>query len=239
MSNAQASSVAMTVPVDRSRMSTTAAWLAIVFTAMTLLLLAALHVLSPEFAPSWRMISEYALGSYGWVLSLIFLSMGISAWALALAIWSQIRTNAGKAGCWLLVVAGAGGALASWFDIRHEIGHAIAGLLGVVGFPIAAMLLSISLGRSRDWIGAKRGLLCLANLSWIAVVALVATLVIMTIQFSNAFGGHLPQHAPKSLPPGVPGLDGWADRLIVVSNCAWQLVGWHALTLQHSAARSE
>jgi len=29
--------------------------------ALTLVLLAALHILSPEFNPSWRMVSEYAL----------------------------------------------------------------------------------------------------------------------------------------------------------------------------------
>jgi len=32
-----------------------------------------LHVLSPEFSPSRRVISEYALGHYPWVLSLMFL----------------------------------------------------------------------------------------------------------------------------------------------------------------------
>ena len=40
----------------------------------TLLLLASLHVLSPAFDPSFRMVSEYALGQYGWVLSLMFLA---------------------------------------------------------------------------------------------------------------------------------------------------------------------
>jgi hypothetical protein len=46
--------------------------LAIALTVIALLLLASLQVLSPEFAPSWRMISEYALGRYGWMLSLMF-----------------------------------------------------------------------------------------------------------------------------------------------------------------------
>src|SRR5256884_6619692 len=48
-------------------------------------------------------------------------------------------------------------------------------------------------------------------------VLLVATLVLMTMQLAKASGGHLPEHAPKSLPPGVLGLDGWANRLIVAS----------------------
>jgi hypothetical protein len=56
-----------------SQIAGPAAWVAILATGATLILLAALHVLSPEFSPSWRVISEYALGHYAWVLSLMFL----------------------------------------------------------------------------------------------------------------------------------------------------------------------
>ena len=64
------------------------------------------------------------------------------------------------------------------------------------------------------------------------VFTLVATLVLMTVQFAQATGGHLPQHAPTHLPAGVLGLDGWADRLIVISNCLWVFVAaWQAMKL--------
>lgn len=218
---------------DTSKISAPAAWLAIILTAITLLLLVSLHILSPEFSPSWRMVSEYAYGHYGWVLSLMFLVWGVSTWALAGAIWSQIKTKAGKVGLWLLLVAGLGEAMASVFDITHDVGHSIAGVLGVGGFPIAALLLSVSLGRIQAWRSAKKPLLWIANLSWISVVLLVATLVLMTIQFAQANGGQLPQHAPRLLPPGVLGLDGWADRLIVLSNCLWIFVAaWQAIKLR-------
>ena len=217
-----------------SQISESAAWFAIVTTVATILLLATLHVLSPEFSPSWRVVSEYAFGRYPWVLSLMFLSWGISSWALVVAIWSEVHTTTGRVGLWLLIVAGVGEAMASAFDVRHEIGHGIAGLLGVIGFPIAALLLSVALGRNETWNSARRGLLCIANLSWISVVLLVATLAIMTMQMARINGGHLPQHAPKSLPPGVLALDGWADRLIVLSNCAWVLLAaWHAIQVCH------
>lgn len=189
--------------------------------ATTLLLLVSLHMLSPAFDPSYRMVSEYALGQYGWVLSLMFLAWGISAWALAVALWSQVHTRAGKIGLWLLVIAGLGEAMASVFDITHDTGHSIAGVLGMGGFPVAAVVLSISLGRTQTWRGAKALLLWLAHLNWISVVLLVATLVLMTMQIAQAYGGHLPQQAPAHLPAGVLGLDGWADRLIVLSNCVW------------------
>jgi hypothetical protein len=214
------------IPVLRSpaQVAEMAAWLAIALTIATTLLLAALHILSPEFAPSWRMISEYAFGHYGWVLSLMFICMGTSTWALAVAVWPDVPTWAGRVGVWFLVISGLGGVMASVFDVTHETGHAIAGLLGVLGFPIGALLLSVSLGRNERWRGARRGMLWLANLSWVSVVLLAVTLAIMTMQMIAITGGHLPQHAPKELPPGVLALDGWADRLIVLSNCAWVLL---------------
>jgi hypothetical protein len=218
---------------DPSRIIEPAAWLAIIMTGATILLLASLHVLSPEFDPSWRMVSEYAFGHYGWILSLMFLSWAVSSWALAVAIWSQVKTKAGQVGLWLLVVAGIGEAMASVFDVTHETGHGIAGLLGVGGFPVAALLLSVALGRAQAWRGVRKTLLWIANLSWISVVLLAVTLILMTVQVAHANGGHLPHHAPKSLPPGAVGLDGWANRLIVLSNCLWVVVvGWQAIKLR-------
>lgn len=221
---------------DPPQIANLASWLALLATGTTLMLLTALHVLSPEFSPSWRVVSEYALGHYGWILSLMFLSWGIGSWALAVAIWSQVHTNAGRVGLWFLIIAGIGEATASIFDITRPVGHGIAGFLGVIGFPIAALLLSVALGQNEAWRTSRKALLWLANLSWMSVVLLAATLATMTMQMVRVNGGHLPQHAPKSLPPGVPALDGWADRLIVPSNCAWVLVAaWNAIRLGRKA----
>ena len=225
---------------DTSRIVEPAAWMAILATSAAIVFLAALHVLSPEFSPSWRMISEYAFGHYAWLLSLMFLSWGLGTWALVIAIWSQVHTRAGKVGMMFLIVAGLGEALASVFDITHPVGHGIAGLLGVIGFPIAALLLTGALGRSEVWRAIRRPLVWIANLSWISVVALIATLAIMTMQMGRANRGHLPQHAPKSLPPGVFALDGWADRLIVSFNCAWVLLAaWHAIQVHRNYSNAD
>src|SRR5258708_15514227 len=101
-----------------SQISEWAAWSAILMTVATVLLLVTLHVLSPEFSPAWRVISEYALGHYAWVLSLMFLSWGIGSWALVVAIWSRVRPNPGRVGLWFLILAGVGEAMASVFDIQ-------------------------------------------------------------------------------------------------------------------------
>lgn len=82
----------------------------------------------------------------------------------------------------------------------------------------------MALRRNEAWRRTGTGLLWLANANWLSVVLLIATLAIMIIQVRAANGGRLPQHAPMFLPAGVLALDGWADRLIVLSNCAWVLL---------------
>ena len=56
--------------------------LAIVLSSIFLVILFLLHFLEPEFNPLWRMISEYELGSYGWMMSLAFFCWGGSMLAL-------------------------------------------------------------------------------------------------------------------------------------------------------------
>jgi hypothetical protein len=48
--------------------SRTAARLSFAAAATFLVLLAALHFIKPELDPSWRMVSEYEIGRYGWVI---------------------------------------------------------------------------------------------------------------------------------------------------------------------------
>jgi hypothetical protein len=80
-----------------SQVAELAGRLAILANGATILLLVTLHVLSSEFSPSWRMVSEYAFGQYAWVLSLMFLSWGIGSWALAVATWSPGQYQSRKA----------------------------------------------------------------------------------------------------------------------------------------------
>lgn len=209
--------------------STRVAWLALTLTVLTVVLLTVLHLASPEFDPSWRMVSEYALGGYPGLLSLMFLSWGVGTWALAAAIRPYLGGRAGRAGLVFLVLAGLGEAIAAVFDIYQDLGHGIAGLLGVGGLPVAAVLVTRPLTRDRFWASNRRPLMGLAVLTWLAVASLIATLILMTIQAVQAYGGRLPDVAPATLPPGVFRLAGWADRLIVAANCVWVLaVAWLA-----------
>ena len=203
-----------------STISLPAGRLAIGAAVAALLLLAGLHVLSPEFDPSWRMVSEYANGRFGWILSLMFACWGLSSCALAYAIRSQARTIPARVGVVLLLLAGVGQGMAAVFDLNHVILHNVAGLLGMGGVPVAAMLISVSLSRIQAWSPSRRALLIAANATWISVILLAASFVVMVTTFM-ATGMATPAQPPKVLPAGVIGLVGWANRLLVLSYCLW------------------
>jgi len=78
--------------------SPTAARLSFAGAAAFVVLLAALHFIKPELDPSWRMVSDYEIGRYGWVMVLAFLSLAFSCISLFVAIRSQIRTTGGRIG---------------------------------------------------------------------------------------------------------------------------------------------
>jgi hypothetical protein len=214
---------------DPATISVPAARVAIAATGAVLLLLASLHVLSPEFDPSWRVVSEYANGRYGWVLSLMFAFWALSSWALAFAVWSQVSGIGGKIALGLLIAASIGEAMASVFDVNHPL-HDLAGMIGVLSLPVAAMMISVRLARTQAWSPAKYVLLWPANLTWVSLVLMVAALMIMV-------RGHA--GAGSKMGPGVFAVVGWANRLLVVAYCVWVVtVAWQAIQLRRKMSRS-
>jgi hypothetical protein len=184
-----------------------AARLSLAASVTTLVSLASLHVISPEFDPSWRVVSEYALGHHGWALCVLFLAWGVSSWSLAFAIRSQVRTIGGQIGLVFLVVAGVGEALAAVFDVSYPVGHALAGALGVPTLPIAALLISASLGRTPAWSSAKTALFGTAGLTGFSL----ALMVVAMFTLKGSVGGLR-----------VP--IGWPNRLLVAVYCTWAIV---------------
>ena len=199
-----------------------AARLSFAAAALALVSLAALHALSPELDPSWRMVSEYALGNYSWILSLMFLSLAASCVALFSAIKSEIQTRGGKIGLGFLLAGAVGLAMASVFDVTHSL-HGLAALIGNPGLIIAALLISVSLGRSPAWAPARRLLLWAAQPPWFFFALLLATLFIGLARTGGQFG------------PGVP--IGWPNRLVMLAYGVWlMVVAWRAAQLSRGAA---
>ncbi len=204
-----------------------AAWIAIVAGGIVLLLLAGLHVLSPEFDPSWRVVSEYANGRYGWVLSLMFACWAVSTWALAVALWSELHGLGGKIALAILIAAGIGEAMAAGFDINHPL-HNLAGMIGVPSLPIAAMWISPRLSRRQAWAPpAKYLLLGTANLTWMSLVLMIAAFILMTSGRARP---------ADQATPNMIVFVGWANRLLVVAYCLWVVtVAGQALRLGRQA----
>jgi hypothetical protein len=207
--------------VKNLQASATAARVSIWFAIVSLALLALLHILSPEFDPSWRMISEYALGNYSWVLSLMFITWAVSEWVLVYSLTPHVRTVAGKIGLVCLALSGIGGAMASVFDVHQEAMHGVAALIGVPTMPAAALLISISLTRNPGFKSSKKSLLITANLTWIILVLMVLSLIILMNGMKQA--GVTPGTVPKALPAGVIALAGWVNRLLVVIDNIWAI----------------
>lgn len=182
------------------------AWGAIGFSGVTIATLLVLHVLSPEFDPSWRMVSEYANGDHPWLLAVLFLAWGLGTLGLVGAIWGQSTKVSFRIGLGLLALAAIGELMAAVFDLKHPL-HDVAGYLGILGLPVAALLL-----------GKNRGL------AWMPLVSLgvfVVTFVLLMVTYASSGATIDPSLKQVALPEGVIALVGWTNRLLIVVYTAW------------------
>ena len=214
---------------DGSTISLAAARLSFTAAVAFLVLLAILHVIKPEFDPSWRFISEYLIGDYGWVMMLAFFFLALSCAALFAAVRSQVGTISGKIGLGLLLIVSASLVAGGIFAAdpitakpdeltTHGNLHGLAAMVGIPGLPIAAVLISRSLVRNQSWSSARRSILWTAHLTWVSVVAMFAYMFVVVVP-RGGFG------------PGV--LTGWLNRLVVLTYCAWlTAVAWRAIKLR-------
>ncbi len=160
--------------------SLTAARLCVGAAAAFVVLLAALHLLRPELDPSWRFISEYEIGAFGWLMRLAFLSLAVSYVALFIALRPQLRTLGGYLGLACLLISAAGLTLAAVFrtdpittspNAMTTSGqlHSLGGTLGFA-MPLASVIISWSLARNPAWFSARRSLLWAAGGNWFSGV---------------------------------------------------------------------
>ena len=198
-----------------------AARLVIGFSSAFLTILLLLHFLEPEFDPSWRMISEYELGRFGWMMTLAFFCWGGSVFALLVALWSTLQTLGGKiARAWLILLGvalfGAGifktNAILDTTVSTANTLHSLCGALVILTFPIVASLLSGSLTRNPEWVTAKRQLFWITLLVWFSMFAFFASIIIS--QAMNPSAGRV----------GPEVLLGWPNRFLVVVYHIWLIV---------------
>lgn len=199
--------------------TTVAAGVAIGATVVSAFALLALHVLSPQFHPSWRMVSEYANGDHRWLLTVVFLTWALGSFALAFALRPSVSGWVGAAGLVLLVLAGVGEAMGGLFDVNHRL-HGAAFAIGVPALPIAAIMLTIAARRSG-----------LDVPPWSAVLPILSVVVMgaaMAMLFSSLKAAGITMSAESqplaALPDGVSAWNGWANRLLFATYYLWVIL---------------
>jgi len=221
-------SLSITAPHAASPLTQLAGRLAAALSLLSLVLVILLHFLEPEYEPTWRLLSEYAVGAYGWLMGVAFFALGLACLSLAVALRREARRISVTLGLVFLVTAGIGLGMAAFYAIdpitidpsqATDTGrmHALAAMIGIPSMPLSALLLSIGLGRQPGWPGAR------AALFWIAILTL-ASLVAMFV----VIGTLLP--ANGGFGPAV--IVGLPNRLLMLSYYLWIIAaGWHAAKL--------
>jgi len=182
-----------------------------------LLLLVGLHVAKPELAPSWHMVSEYAIGAHGWLMTVCFAMLGISCVALASALVPQTASLLGWFGLAFLLATACGYGLAALFPTdpisvsaanasAAARMHALAFAIGVPCFILASQLTNLALGGNPLWGDVRLAAAAFAHLNWIGLAIMVAIIAIM-LPKAGGFG------------PDVP--IGWPNRLMFITYFGW------------------
>ncbi len=216
----------LTKPV--STVEALAARLSIASGVLFALLLGSLHVLEPEFDPTWRFVSEYALGDFGWMMHLAFFMLATSLASAGVAIFSHVRTVVGYIGLAVLGIGAIGLFIAAIFTTdpiataTNQGSATFSGKMYLVGAsldytPMAALLLSFALARTQAWRPIRKWLFLTAGIALAAMVAFI-----LLLPHDGKFG------------PGV--LTGLFGRFLLVSYLGWlSTVGLHTLRLRMQA----
>ena len=190
--------------------------LSIISGCLSLLCLLALHFVSPEFQPSWRMISEYALGKNKRLLTAFFFLWGTCTILCAMLLWNIVGTMWARAGVVLLLISGIGAIMGGLFDVKHP-RHGLAFLLGVPTLPLATLLIGYQLLSLEAWSSYQGVLLISAHAPWIALVFMAGSMALLFSGFKKAGYPMGPDaEVPEKLPDGVIPLAGYANRLLVL-----------------------
>lgn len=188
----------------------------IAFGVISILCLITLHFLSSEFKPNFRMVSEYALGKHKWLLTIFFLFWGFCSISSGLMLWNLVTTGWAKFGVVLLFVTGIGAIMGGLFDVQHKL-HGLSFGIGVPFLPIAALLISYHLIKKSDWQNHSTSLLLSSHSIWISLVFMAVSMFLLFSSLKSAGIVYGPDSPPLAeLPKGVIGINGWANRLLVL-----------------------
>lgn len=195
------------------------AFVAISGAILAIVLLAALHVLRPDLQPTWHVISEYANGPHGWLMTIAFAALAVSCGATVLGIWPLADGWGLRIGLVLIALAAIGLGMAALFpaDIVQDpmppmswsgTMHGVASMLGNPTLMIGMIVLAYALPGLAPWQGSGISLQIFAHLAWLCFVAMMVGMFVF-----------LPQGTG-----GLAALVGYGNRLLVVAYAAWLVI---------------
>lgn len=196
----------------------------IAFGVISILCLLALHFTSTKFKPNFRMVSEYALGKHKWLLTIFFLCWGLCSISSGFMMWNVVTTGWAKFGVVLLFVTGIGSIMGGLFDVQHKL-HGLSFGIGVPFLPIGALLISYHLMKKAEWQNHSTSLLLSSHSIWISLILMAVSMFLLFSSLKATGIANGPDAAPMSeLPKGVIGINGWANRLLVLCYISYPIV---------------
>ena len=164
-----------------------------------------LHGLRPDYTPVDHMISDYAVGRLGWVMTTAFVAAAVGCLTLGMGMAiAGPRSLPGRAAVLLLWVAAVGLSVTATFPTDLETAattttgniHTASFLVNVISVILCSLLFAISFYQSDDW----------RSYRWIGLAFAIALLAAFIAQFLTLHRG-----APYGL----------TNRLFVAVLMAW------------------
>ena len=194
---------------------------AMVFALLFILTLAVLHYLEPEFDPKWRMISEYEIGKYGYLMQGAFFAWAASVLSMAIVAWNFVGTAGGIIGWVLFIIimlalVGAGyfktNAITDNSTSRDNTIHTLCGAIVILTFPIASTLVANALLRSPFWAPYTLAVFNFTLLNWLGMIGFFGSIL-----WSR-------KKDPSAGRVGPKVLLGWPNRIMVLLYNVWVIV---------------
>ncbi len=188
----------------------------IAFGIVSLLALITLHIVSSEFKPNFRMVSEYALGNHKWILTVFFICWGLCCITAAFLLYNIVTTGWAKFGVLLVLITGIGAIMGGLFDVQHKL-HGLSFGIGVPFLPIGALIITYHLIKKAEWQNNSTTLLLSSHSIWISLIFMAVSMFLLFSSLKSAGIAYGPDAKPfTELPNGVIGINGWANRLLVI-----------------------
>ncbi len=159
--------------------------LAISLFGVFILCLLALHGLRPDYTPVDHMISDYAVGRFGMVMTVAFVCLSLGCLSLAVGLWQAgPKSILTRIGCGLLIVTGVGLLVTATFptdiegapDTQHGMIHTLSFQVNIISIMLSAIFTSLGFDKAPEWRSLRPAAMILAALLLAAFVIQILTL---------------------------------------------------------------